>query len=237
MVTNKLIFETLLADIQDQEIKRVLVGFNWTFVETKWGCGIAKAPSKTDESCETITNAGKLTRLTTRDVSRLIFSKNPVEVSIGLATINAFYNRFDFEASDENGLNFFNNIEGPIIVIGRFPALARRFRNFKIIERNPREGEYSEKDAEKLLPDSAGVIITSSTLLNGSAGNLIELSRNAPVCLIGPSTPFAPKLLNLGINCLAGTIVTNPEKMFVAIAEGGSVKTLKPHGSFKVLSR
>ena len=237
MITNKLIFDTLLSDIRDEKIKRVVIGFNWTLVETEFGCGLAGTPRNNDSSCLSIPSAGNFSKLSTTSASELVRSNNPIEVSIGMATINSFYNRYDFVANNKNGLDTFVDIDGPITVIGRFPGLSKRFKNIRVIEKNPREGEYSEEDATKLLPGSAGVIITSSTLLNGTAGNLIELSKNANICLVGPSTPFAPKLLDLGIECLAGTIVTNLKKMIIAVSEGGDVKTLKPFGSFKVLSR
>ena len=237
MITNKIIFDILLSGIQDQKIKRVIVGFNWTLVETRHGCGLASTPRRDKNLCLPISGAGDLTKLTTTRAAELVYSKNPIEVSIGMATINSFYNRYDFVAKNQNGLDTFLNTDGSITVIGRFPGLSKRFKNIKVIEKNPREGEYSENDAIELLPNSTAVIITSSTLLNGTAGRLIELSKNARVCLVGPSTPFAPKLLNLGIECLAGTIVTNPKKMIVAVYEGGSAKTLKPFGSFKTISR
>jgi uncharacterized protein (DUF4213/DUF364 family) len=154
-----------------------------------------------------------------------------------MATINSFYNRYDLVAKNKNGLDTLVEANGPITVIGRFPGLTKRFKNISVIEKNPREGEYSEKDAARLLSNSASVIITSSTLLNGTAANLIQLSKNARICLVGPSTPLAPNLLDLGIECLAGTIVTDIKKMIVAVSQGGDVKTLKPFGSFKVISR
>jgi uncharacterized protein (DUF4213/DUF364 family) len=55
--------------------------------------------------------------------------------------------------------------------------------------------------------------------------------------MVGPTTPFAPKLFELGIEFLAGTIVTDVDKMAVAVAEGGAVKAIKPFGSFQTLSR
>jgi len=237
MITNKMIFDILLSDIQDQKIKRVVVGLNWTLVETRFGCGLASTPGRKNALCLPITGAGDLTQLTTASAAELVRSKNPVEVSIGMATINSFYNRYDLVAKNKNGLDTFLNIEGPITVIGRFPGLSKRFKNIRVIEKNPRKDEYSENDAIKLLPNSAAVIITSSALLNGTAANLIELSKNARICLVGPSTPFAPKLLNLGIECLAGTIVTDLKKMIAAVSEGGDVKTFKPFGSFKTISR
>ena len=237
MITNKLLFDTLLTGIADQKIERVIIGINWTFVETALGCGLAHTPRRDDPGCQIISTAGQLTDLSLREATELVLSENPMEVTIGMAAINASYNRYDLEASDKNGLDAFADIDGPVTVIGRFPGLTERIRNLLVIEREPREGEYGEKDAVKLLPESAGVIITSSALVNGSAGELLELAKNTRVCMVGPSTPFAPGLFDLGIDYLAGTIVTDVEGMAIAVAQGGAVKALKPFGAFKTLSR
>ena len=237
MITNKLIFDTLLSDIRDQEITRVIIGINWTLVETPTGCGLAHTPRRDERGCQPITQAGDLSKLGLIDATKLILSENPMEVAIGMAAVNASYNQYDLKASVKNGLEVLTDIDGPITVIGRFPGLAERIKNPRIIEKEPREGEYGEQDAEKLLPESAGVIITSSALVNGSAGNLLELAKNTRVCMVGPSTPFAPKLFDLGVEFLAGTIVTDIDRMVTTVAEGGTVKALKPHGSFKTLSR
>jgi hypothetical protein len=221
----------------DQKVKRVIIGFNWVLVQSETGCGLASTPTHTDSSCINTPNAGKLTKLNLISASEYVYSNNPLEVSIGMASINAFYNRYDFAAKNENGLDIFSKIDGPITIVGRFPGISKRFKNIRVVEKKPRKGEYSEKEAANLIPESAGVIITSSALLNGTAGNLIELAKKTRICLIGPSTPFAPKLLDLGIDCLAGTIVKDVKKMVIAVSEGGNVETFKPYGSFKVLSR
>ena len=235
MITNKLIFDTLLSDIKDQKLIQITIGFNWTLVQTEFGCGLARTPKRNTLSCQPVKGSGSLTKHSVTQAAKLVKSANAVEAAIGLAAINAYYNRFDIEAADKNGLDEFTNIEGLVTVIGRFPGLTKRFKNIKVIEKEPREGEFGEKDAAQLLPKSTGVIITSSTLLNGTAGNLLELAKNSRICLIGPSTPLAPKLLNLGIDFLAGTVVKNVEKMNAVISEGGDVRSFKPFGVFKVL--
>ncbi|MBT3989590.1 MAG: hypothetical protein HON14_02730 [Rhodospirillaceae bacterium] len=237
MITNKLIFDTLLSDLQDQEIKRIIIGINWTLIETAVGCGLAHTPRRDEPGCQPIAEAGKLSELGLAEAAKLILSGNPIEIAIGMAAVNASYNRYDLSASEKNGLDAFAEIDGPITVIGRFPGLAERIDNLQIIEKEPREGEYGEQDAARLLPESAGVIITSSALVNGSAGSLLDLAKNSRVCMVGPSTPFAPKLFDLGVEFLAGTIVTNIDQMAIAVAEGGAVKALKPYGSFKTLAR
>ena len=65
--------------------------------------------------------------------------------------------------------------------------------------------------------------------------DLLELAKSSRNCLIGPSTPLAPKLLILGRDFLAGTVVKNVEKMNAVISEGGDVRSFKPFGVFKVL--
>ena len=237
MITNKLLFDTLLSDLADQDIKRVIIGINWTLVETALGCGLAHTPRRDDPGCQTISTAGELTDLGLKEAAMLVRSENPMEVAIGMAAINASYNQYTLKASDKNGLDAFTDIDGPVTVIGRFPGLTERIRNLRVIEREPREGEYGEKDTAKLLPESAGVIITSSALVNGSAGELLELAKNTRVCMVGPSTPFASGLFDLGVDYLAGTIVTDIEGMAIAAAQGGAVKALKPFGTFKTLSR
>ena len=236
MITNKLIFDTLLSDIKDQKIIQITIGFNWTLVQTEFGCGLARTPKRDTLSCQPVKKSGNLTDLSITQAAKLVKSSNAVETSIGLAAINAYYNRFDLKATNKNGLDELAKVDGLVTVIGRFPGLSKRFKEVKVIEKEPRKGEFGEKDALKLLPKSTGVIITSSTLLNGTAGNLLELAKNSRICLIGPSTPLAPKLFSLGIDFLAGTVVKDVEKVNIAISEGGDVSAFKPFGVFKVLS-
>ena len=129
MITNKLIFDTLLSDIQNHEIKRVIIGFNWTLVQTKFGCGLASTPKNTNTSCSTILNAGKLTKLNLINACEFVHSSNPIEVAVGLASINAFYNRYDLVADNKNGLDIFAKIDGPISIVGRFPGISKKFKN------------------------------------------------------------------------------------------------------------
>ena len=234
-MTNKLIFETLLSDIQEQKIKRVIVGLNWILLETALGCGLAQTPKRDTNGCFPLTEAGNLRNLCISDIAKWVRSTNPIKVAIGLAAINAFYNRYDLDVHSENGLDVFADIEGPVISIGRFPGMFRRFKNVQIVEREPVKGEYNEKELLTLLPESAGIVMTSSTLINNSAGKILNMAKEKPVCMVGPSTPFAPKLGKFGISTLAGTVVNNVEGMAVAVMEAGDVQALKPFGSFKTL--
>lgn len=237
MSDNNKLYDALLAKVDDQRIFRIIIGVNWTFVEGETGCGLAHTPQRDETGCQPIANAGSLTKTTLRVAANLIAAENPMEKAIGMAAINAFYNTYSLSGSSANGLDVFNKVNGPVTVIGRFPGLEKRIKDLRIIERNPREGEHSEADAESLIPESAGVIITAATLVNGSAGHLLKMASGVPVALVGPSTPLASPLYDLGVNILAGMVVENPDGAAIATAEGGAVRALKQHGRFVTLER
>ena len=53
------------------------------------------------------------------------------------------------------------------------------------------------------------MIITASTLVNKALPHLLELCQNAYTILAGPSCPMCPALLSLGIDWIAGLVVTD----------------------------
>ena len=229
------IYERLAAGLFDQAVKRIVIGINWTLVESDLGCGLSQTPSRDAPGCRPLSEAGHLTNVTLKDLAELIHSENPLEMSIGMAALNSSYNRYDLQGGSDNGLDVFGTLKGPVTVIGRFPDLADRIENLRIIEREPREGEYPESAAKDLLPESEGVVITASTFANGSAAELIAMARGARVAIVGPGTPLAPSLFDLGIEVLAGFIVDDVPGAAKAIAEGAAVKSLKNYGHYTTL--
>ena len=164
MITdNNQIFDVLLDKIEDIEVQRVTIGLNWTMVETEFGCGFAHTPARSTPGCFAIECSGTLTKSSLKEMAHLVNLKNPHDVSIGLAAINAYYNRYDLKLKSSNGFDEFIDVEDPITIIGRFPGLSKRFKKVNIIEKDPHNNEFSEQEAEKLLPKSSSVIITSST--------------------------------------------------------------------------
>jgi len=206
--------------------RNVVIGFNWVLVEGPNGCGLAQTPDRGNASGHPIVGASHLAGLPLRELAARIHSWDPVETAIGLAAINAFYNRYDLDAPLANGLDAFAS-EAPLTVIGRFPDLAARLPDARIIELQPRDGEYPEAATDWLLPDSERVIATASTLVNRSLPGLITAAPQARIALVGPSTPLTPRLHAYGLDTLAGMVVTDAKGAARAVAEGGSVRTLK----------
>ena len=204
-------------------------------METAEGCGLAQTPRRDAPGCQPVRNAGTLAECGLKKLTALVQSDNPLEISVGVAAINAHYNRYGFEGPDINGLDAFRNIDGLVAVIGRFPNLDRHLNNYCVIEREPREGEFGEGDMEEILPTCEAVVITAATLANGSAGRIIELAGIARKAFVGPGTPLAPALIAEGIECLAGMVINDAARARAVIGEGGAVAALKTCGRFVTL--
>lgn len=224
------IYEILLQNVPPNPLKRVLVGVNWTMVEGPDGCGLAQTPRRDSPGCQPIRDAGSLNNLNAKTAASWIKSNNPMEKAIGMASINATYNRYDLNGELQNGLDTFADVEGPVTVVGRFPGLKERINDLKIIEKEPREDEYPEDAAAELFQISTGIIITAATLVNGSAPNLFELAKGKRIALVGPGTPMAPALFEVGIEVLAGLVIEDVNGAADIISQSGAVRGLKECG-------
>lgn len=221
------LYDELLQPIPAIPVRRVVIGVNWTLVECESGCGLAQTPRRDAPGCQPISGAGELTTRDLRKLAELVRSANPMETSLGMAAVNAFHNRYDVEGGRENGLDAFRDADGPVTVVGRFPGLERHLKSFRIVEREPREGEYGEGDFGRLVSDSAGIVITASTLANKSAEHLFELAHGRRIAIVGPGTPLASGLHRMGVEVLAGSVVENADMAATIVAQTGGAAALK----------
>lgn len=162
-----------------------------------------------------------------RDVAALAKSWNANESSIGIAAINAWYNKLDraqavgrAHPSDVNTGHradtfdvFREEIVGKkVAVIGHFSALAADWGplcDLTILERNPRGGDLPDPACEYILDEQDYVFATGSVVVNKTLPRLLELSKNAKFTLMGPSSPMAPSLLDAGVHGLSGFCATD----------------------------
>ncbi len=79
-------------------------------------------------------------------------------------------------------------------------------------------------DAKKVLPISDIIIITGLTLLNNTLDDLLQhIPANKQVVVVGPSAGLIPDVLfNHNVTIIGSTKITNPERMFTVVSEGGS---------------
>ncbi|CUW38117.1 conserved protein of unknown function(Protein of unknown function DUF2478,12-170;Domain of unknown function DUF4213,176-261;Protein of unknown function DUF364,279-403) [Magnetospirillum sp. XM-1] len=223
------LYADLANGVEDCPVKRVVVGLNWTMVETATGIGLAQTPERGTPGCNATSHAGKRTQGGLKALAGLVHSTDPFDQALGMAACNAHYNRSDLRLPDGNGLESFGAKGGGTVVIGAFPGIHDRLPGAKVIDRKPAPGQYPEQAAEWLLPAAEAAIITASTLANRSLPGLLRLARFARVALVGPGAPLTDRLFTYGIEVSSGLVAEDPDGLARAVAEGGGAKDLKRH--------
>lgn len=220
------LYDDLALGVADDPVVRTVVGLNWTMVQGPNGVGMAQTPERGTPGCKGLAPpAGR----TLRQLAALVGSWNPFEAALGLAALNAHYNRFDLEGERLNGLDAFGRLDGRMVVVGAFPALAERLPDAAVIDRRPGPGQYPEEAAEWLLPRADAAIITSSALANHSLPRLLSLARSSRVALVGPGAPLTERLFTYGVEASSGLVAEDAGGLARCVAEGGGAKDLKRH--------
>jgi uncharacterized protein (DUF4213/DUF364 family) len=110
-----------------------------------------------------------------------------------------------------------------IAVIGNFPFVERLegLRQLWVLERRPVPGTLPAALAGEILPQADAVLVTATTLLNGTLAAILALCRpDAARLLVGPSAPFSPSLLGLGVDAIAGCAVDRPDEALAGVEAG-----------------
>jgi uncharacterized protein (DUF4213/DUF364 family) len=225
------IYDELISSIPaDIKIEECLTGLYWFLVRSQ-GVGMAMTPR---EGNHAFSFTGKITGASVRDVAQMIKSWNNYEAAMGLAAINSVINTpqrlrdvlgvcVEKQPEEHVFLYMKEELRGKKVgVIGHFRDLEilAPICQLSILERLPVSGDYPDPACEYILPQQDYVFITATTLINKTLPRLLELSRNAYVVLVGPSTPMTPILFDYGIDMLAGTVTMDQQRMWSLIQEG-----------------
>lgn len=226
-------YQDLVQGVAEVEVRRVVTGDKWVLVETESGLGVAarQAPVAANDP-------QRWSGRSLRDLAAMAAqSWDPLEIAVGVAALNAHYNRPDLTGVPGNGLDLFTTAEGRVVVIGGFPQIARRLPRAQVIDMNPQDGEYPEAACDWLLPGAEAVAVTASAFANRTLPRLLRVSAGATVAMIGPGTPLTPRLFDYGIQSLAGFVATDRDAVVRAIANGGGSRDFHPHGRMVTLHR
>ncbi|WP_205762368.1 Rossmann-like domain-containing protein [Magnetospirillum aberrantis] len=228
------LYQDLALGVAEDEVRTVAVGGRWIMVDGPHGSGVAYLPRS---ARDLLPRLEVLRRHSLRKLAGLVRSWDPAEMALGIAAINAHYNRRDRDLSAGNGARALSGAAGRVVVIGAFPGLADILPNSAVIETDPRPGEFPPVAMDTLLPGCGGAVVNSSALINRSLPRILRLAQGAPMALIGPSTPLTERLHDYGIGILGGLVVDNPVGLAATIRAGGGPREFTRFGRYVHLRR
>jgi len=159
-------------------------------------------------------------------LARMANSSSSHEAAIGMATINLLIEADERRCVELNAEDLFaKKGEGKkVAIVGHFPfvpRLRRMAKEFWVIERNPWEGDFTEAEAEALIPQADVVGITGTAFTNHTIERLLGLCKpEAYVVILGGTAPLSPVLFVYGINAISGTRVIDQEAVLRCVSQG-----------------
>jgi uncharacterized protein (DUF4213/DUF364 family) len=176
---------------------------------------------------------GLLLDKTPGELARIAYSESILEAAIGMATINSLL-EVDLRSCIE--LNAADLIvekgQGKkVAIVGHFPFLPRvreKAKSLWVIEKNPREGDAHESEADRILPEAEVVGLTGTSLTNHTFEHLLTLCNpRAFVVMLGDTVPLSPVLFDYRVDALAGTQVIDPELALRCVSQGATFRQIK----------
>lgn len=210
----------------DHKVTDVLIGLHWTMVS---GVHSGLAATLGEVSCchsNELKNAGHLHERSVFELTELLYSSNPLEVSVGMAALNSLLKFNENEVIECNARDLLaaKSKDKTVTIIGHFPfldMLREKADVLNVLELSPGPGELNASEYVNVLPESNIIGLTATTLMNGTFDDLHRFfPKNAFVVMMGPSTPMTPFLFDFGIHVLAGSKVTDAATLSHYISQG-----------------
>jgi len=163
----------------------------------------------------------------------MCYSESILEAAVGMATINSLLETDEERCQNLNARELIME-KGKgyrVAIVGHFPFTSRLcdvVKELWVIEKNPREGDFTEAEAEKFIPQANVVGITGTAFTNHTIEQLLEMCNpDAYVVILGDTAPLSPVLFAYGIDAISGTMVTDPELALRCVSEGATYRQIQ----------
>lgn len=164
----------------------------------------------------------------------LLLEDSPFKASLGLAALNAGFAPPPEIAELSAGDLLQKLSKGKrVVVAGDFPfaqELRQVASKLTVLDLRPGHGLQPGLESQDALAGCQVTAISSTALLTRSLAGLMEAAKQALIILVGPSTPWAPVLFELGAGVLAGSVVTNPAAVLQGVARDLPFYQIKRQG-------
>ena len=218
----------------DATVKDIRQGIFHTGVLTR-NCGLAATLPRDALRQEPpmVKEPGFLLDKTPLELAQLAYSQSILEASVGMATINSLLEIDENSCIELNAAELImeKGKDKRIAVVGHFPFIPRVRKYSKevwVIEKNPKEDDFGEAEADNLIPQADVVAITGTALTNHTLDNLLELcSPGAYVIMLGDTAPLSPILFDYGVDALSGTKVVDSEVALRCVSQGANFRQIR----------
>ena len=229
------LLDDLIATLNmEADVRDIRLGLFHSAVLTR-NCGLAATLPRDALRQEqpSLKEPGRLLEKSALELAGMSRSENILEAAIGMATINSL-----LEVNEEQCLKL-NAGElitekgkgKKVAIVGHFPFVLRLRQITKelwVIEKNRRQGDLPETEAENLLPQADVVGITGSAFTNHTIEQLLKLCRpEAYVVVLGDTAPLSPLLFDYGIDAICGTRVVEPETALRCVSQGATYRQIE----------
>jgi uncharacterized protein (DUF4213/DUF364 family) len=218
----------------DAKVQDIRQGIFHTGVLTRY-CGLAATLPRDALRQEPpmVNEPGFLLDKTPRELAQLAYSQSILEAAIGMATINSLLEVDEAACIELNAAEVIKE-KGKrrrIAVVGHFPFIpsVRKYsKKLWVIEKNPKDGDFGEDEADKLIPRADVVAITGTALTNHTMEDLLGLCNSrAFVIALGDTVPLSPILFDYGLNAISGTRVKKAKLALRCVSEGANFRQIR----------
>jgi uncharacterized protein (DUF4213/DUF364 family) len=230
-----MLLDALISNLEpDGEVRDIRQGVFHTAVLTRT-CGLAATLPRDALRQEPplVKNPGDLLKKTPGELVQMAYSDSILEAAIGMATINSLLSIDDKRCTEVNARELIveKGRDKRVAIVGHFPfipILRDIVEKLWVIEKNPREGDLAEAEAENFLPQADIVGITGTAITNHTIDHLLEIcDPKAFVIMLGDTVPLSPLLFDFHIDAVAGTQVVDDELVLRCVSEGANFRQIR----------
>jgi uncharacterized protein (DUF4213/DUF364 family) len=238
------VLEDLISTLNaEAKVRDIRLGLFHTAVLTH-NCGLAASLPRDALRQEqpSVGEPGYLLGKSALELARMSYSNNILEAAIGMAAINSLLEVNDGQCRELNASELIaeKGKGKKVAIVGHFPFIPRLREIVKelwVIEKNRREGDLPEGEAENLIPQADVVGITGTAFTNHTIEQLLKLCRpEAYVVILGDTAPLSPILFDYGIDAISGTRVLDPELALRCVSQGATYRQIKGIRQLTMLS-
>jgi uncharacterized protein (DUF4213/DUF364 family) len=234
--------ESIVQQAAEHTVRRAQIGLIYCAVQLEGGStGVAFTfpAERSGLPCGAgLSGEGNLAGRTADQLIEHLGSKELVSSALGMAAANAVITASfaDPHAVGGDILDHLDIRKGDrICMVGCFLPVLEKLGNLSVkvntVDQVPKPGAEPAERAEQLLPESQVAIITGTSIINNTIDELLGLAAGCrEVAILGPSTPLlAGAFRGLGVHCLSGIQVDDPDEVFRIIGEGGGFRFFKDY--------